>query len=156
MNLTRLSKLQKWIPLAAYDKIEHPESPKTDEPPPRERTLTFNGWGWIDQRTHSREIAEWRMRRGPERELNRHEVLMRYFGFAERGPRAWPNKSPIIDRRGKHAAFNAANASLSRALKRLTERGLLRDGSYSGTITLKNEGIEVARELKRLYSGEFA
>ena len=157
MNQAKLSKLQRWILLAAYEKIEHPKSPKSSEPPPRERTLCCGSfgaqWGWIDQRTHSEAIKEWRSRRGPESKLTRHEVIMRYYGFSERGPRCWPHSQPIIDRRGRREAFNAANASLSRALKRLAERRLVHGGAYSSKIALTADGIEVAKELKRLIAG---
>jgi hypothetical protein len=160
MNQTKLSKLQKWVLLAAYEKIEHPVSPMSSELPPSERTLFVGffgaSWGWIDPKTHNEAIKEWRSRRGPESKLTRHEVIMRYYGFPERGPRSWPRNQPIIDRRGRQAAFNVANASLSRALKRLAERGLVRDRSYSGDIELTTDGIEVAKDLKRLHGRQLS
>ena len=124
----KLSKLQRWILVAAYQKVEHLEP------------LTPYGLYW-----EKREEVKYK------NTLTRHEILMGYFKLPDRKPRSWPH-ARIIDRKAVgYATFNKANASMTRALRRLVQRGLLQDGNrYSGRIQLEYEGINLARELKRL------
>jgi hypothetical protein len=148
MNQAKLSKLQKWILLAAYQKIEHLEPSNAYKYLPFDYSTEFKKPIGEFAKIH----GTWLKERGPNRELSRHEILMRYFDLPEREPRGYPHK-PIIDRRGRHQAFNSASASLSRAVTRLRQRGLVH--SYFD-ISLTTDGIEVAKELKRLHGQQLS
>jgi hypothetical protein len=132
----KLSKLQRWILTTAYNEIT-----KSGSTQPTVREKSDPRWGHKDRRSHLLSI----------------EVLRDYFNMPVREQRGASGHWLVIDGAAGRRIYpwmdgqpadpkeaNAARSSLSRALRRLEQRGLI---DQRGEITLTPRGIEVAKEL---------
>jgi hypothetical protein len=103
MEQTKLSKLQRWILIASYEKIEHLEP------------IPWEMWRKV-WATHL---------------LPREEIVIDYFKLPTYGKVTYfgygqePKIIAHIDLKAAGPASHSANASMSRALHRLMRRGLL-------------------------------
>jgi hypothetical protein len=124
MSQTKLSHLQRWILLSAYEGI------------------VATG---IEEPT-KKKVSPWRSYRMAKNvHLLRADVFQGYFKLPLRGRSLYEPDPPflVLDGRENQKKANAARSSLTRALRRLRKRGLTTDND----ITLTAEGIEVAKGL---------
>ena len=122
MSEVKLSRLQRWILVAAYQEIL---KAGTDQPT-------------------KKKIGPWTLSRSTNVHLLRVDVFRDYFKLPVRGRSRWDSASALVlDGSADLKKANAARSSLSRAMRRLRERALVTDND----ITLTERGIAVAKEL---------
>jgi hypothetical protein len=123
MSEVKLSRLQRRILVTAYQEIL---KAGTDQPT-------------------KKKIGPWTLSRSTNVHLLRTDVFRDFFKLPVRKRSMWKghNNPVVLDGATDLKKANAARSSLSRALRRLRERGLVTDDD----ITLTEKGIAVAKEL---------
>jgi hypothetical protein len=122
MSEAKLSRLQRWILVTAYQEIL---KAGTDQPT-------------------KKKVGPWILSRSTKVHLLRVEVFRDYFKLPVRERSVWKSGSPLVlDGSTDLKKANAARSSLSRAMRRLRDRGQVTDDD----ITLTERGIAVAKEL---------
>jgi hypothetical protein len=123
MSEVKLSRLQRWILVAAYQEIL---KAGTDQPT-------------------KKKVGPWTLSHSTAVHLLRVDVFRDYFKLPLRGRSLWDSNPPflVLDGRENLKKANAARSSLSRAIRRLRDRGPVTDDD----ITLTEKGIAVAKEL---------
>ena len=123
MSEVKLSRLQRWILVTAYQGIL---KAGTDQPT-------------------KEKFGPWILSRSTKVHLLRTDVFRDYFKLPIRGRSVWKssNNPLVLDGSADLKKANSARSSLSRAMRRLRDRGLVTDDE----ITLTERGIAVAKEL---------
>jgi hypothetical protein len=128
MSEVKLSRLQRWILVTAYQEIV---KAGTTEPT-------------------KEKIGPWMLYHSTTVHLLRVDVFRDYFKLPIRSRSVWKssNNPLVLDGSADLKKANSVRSSLSRAMRRLRDRGLVTDDD----ITLTEKGITVAKELCGLVS----